>query len=234
MRGYGQFCPVAKACEVVAERWTPLVLRELLLGSRRFNEIRRGVPLMSRTLLAQRLRELEQAGVVESAAKARGRGHEYRLTEAGEELRSIIIALGEWGQRWAGSGLDPNDLDAGLLLWDMKRRIAADRLPEQRIVVRLELRGVPRSQSAWKTCWLVLERPEVDTCLKDPGFEVDLVVVADLKTLTRVWVGDVTFADAARAGTVRVEGPAPLARAFPTWLELSLLAGAPRPQRQPA
>jgi DNA-binding HxlR family transcriptional regulator len=234
MRGYGQFCPIARACEVVAERWTPLVLRELLLGSRRFNEIQRGVPLMSRTLLAQRLRELEQAGVVESTAKARGRGHEYRLTKAGEELRSIIMALGEWGQRWARSGLDPNDLDAGLLMWDMKRRIAIDRLPDRRVVVRLDLRGVPVSQRAWKTCWLVFERPDIDVCLKDPGFPVDVVVVADLKTLTRIWLGAVTFADAMRAGTVRVEGPQALARAFPTWLALSLLAGVARPEREPA
>jgi DNA-binding HxlR family transcriptional regulator len=229
MKSYGQFCPVAKACEIVAERWTPLVLRELLCGSTRFSELQRGVPLMSRTLLAQRLRELEDAGVVTSTPRARGRGREYRLTPAGQEARSLIEGLGEWGQRWARRRIDPEDLDAELLAWDMHRRLNVDRLPAQRVVVRFDLRGVPRHQLGRKTWWLVLNRPEVDLCLKDQGFEVDLIVDADLATLTRVWMGDMPLQDALGGGLIRPDGPRKLVQAFPTWFGLSLFAGVDRP-----
>jgi DNA-binding HxlR family transcriptional regulator len=229
MKTYGQFCPVAKACEIVAERWTPLVLRELLCGSTRFSELQRGVPLMSRTLLAQRLRELEDAGVVASAPRARGRGREYRLTPAGEEVRSVIMGLGEWGQRWARRQIAPDDLDAELLAWDMHRRLNVDRLPAQRVVMRFDLRRVPRHQPGRRTWWLVLTRPEVDLCLKDPGFEVDLTLDADLAALTRVWMGDMPLQDALRAELIRPDGPRDLVRAFPSWFGLSLFAGVERP-----
>lgn len=229
MKGYGQFCPVAKACEIVAERWTPLVLRELLCGSVRFNELQRGVPLMSRTLLAQRLRELEDAGVVSSTPRARGRGREYRLTSAGQELRPLIDALGRWGQRWATRGLHPDDLDAELLAWDLHRRLNVDRLPLRRVVVRFDLRGVPRGQPGRKTWWLVLKRPDVDLCLKDPGYEVDLTVGADLAALTRVWLGAEGLNDALRTGRIELDGPRDLVRAFPGWLGLSAFAGVERP-----
>jgi DNA-binding HxlR family transcriptional regulator len=229
MKSYGQFCPVAKACEIVAERWTPLVLRELLCGSTRFSELQRGVPLMSRTLLTQRLRELEDAGVVTSTPRARGRGREYRLTPAGEEARSLIVGLGEWGQRWARRQIGPDDLDAELLAWDMHRRLNLDRLPAQRVVVRFDLRGVPRHQLGRKTWWLVLDRPEVDLCLKDPGYEVDVTVDADLATLTRVWMGDMPLQDALHGGLIRPDGPRRLVQAFPSWFGLSLFAGVERP-----
>ena len=229
MKSYGQFCPVAKACEIVAERWTPLVLRELLCGSTRFSELQRGVPLMSRTLLTQRLRELEEAGVVASVPRARGRGREYRLTPAGEEVRSLIMGLGEWGQRWARRQVAADDLDAELLAWDMHRRLNVDRLPARRVVVRFDLRGVPRHQPGRKTWWLVLTLPEVDLCLKDPGFEVDLTVDADLMALTRVWMGDMPLQDALRGGLIRLDGPRALVLAFPTWFGLSLFAGVERP-----
>lgn len=229
MKGYGQFCPVAKACEIVAERWTPLVLRELLCGSTRFSELQRGVPLMSRTLLAQRLRELEDAGVVASVPRARGRGREYRLTAAGEEVRSIIVGLGEWGQRWARRTIEADDLDAELLAWDIHRRLNVDRLPPQRVVLRFDLRGVPRHQTGRKTWWLVLTRPDVDVCLKDPGFGVDLTVDADLLALTRVWMGDMPLAEARRAELVKIDGPRALVQAFGTWFGLSSFATVERP-----
>ena len=222
---YGQFCPVAKAAEVFAERWTPLILRELLAGSRRFSEIQRGVPLMSRSLLATRLRELERAGVL-----ARSEGG-YRLTEAGEELRPAVQALGTWGQRWARRQLERDgDYDAGLLLWAIRRGIRTDRLPERRVVVLFEFSGVPRGvkrgQRVW---WLVLNGPDVDVCLKDPGGETDLTVAADLKTFARAWMGDLPLAQAMRSGAVRIEGDRKLAREFPGWLALSPLAGVERP-----
>ena len=228
MKGYGQFCPVAKAAEIVAERWTPLVLRELLCGSRRFADLHRGVPLMSRALLAQRLRQLEDAGIIQSTPKTRGRGREYALTGAGQELRPVIEQLGGWGQRWARSQLGREDLDPGLLMWDIHRRVDVDRLPERRVVVRFDFRGAPRDSRCPTTWWLILQRPEIDLCLKDPGFEVDLVVHADVAALTRVWMGDVKLADMMRQGLIRLDGPPIFARAFPTWLTLSAFAGVER------
>lgn len=230
MHGYGQFCPVAKAAEIFAERWTPLVLRELVLGSRRFTDLHRGVPLMSRTLLAQRLHRLEEAGIIRSVPIARGRGREYHLTPAGEEFKQVIVGLGEWGQRWARGRIDAADLDAGLLMWDIHRRINVDRLPRERVVVRFDFRGgPPKATRAKGTWWLVLKRPEVEVCLQDPGFGADLYVRADIVALTRAWMGDVPLGEALRSGAITLEGPHDLARAFPGWLALSTLAGVPRP-----
>jgi DNA-binding HxlR family transcriptional regulator len=228
MKGYGQFCPIAVACEVFAERWTPLIVRELLAGARRFEEIRRCVPLISRSLLAQRLRELEDAGVVTSQPLPSGRGREYQPTRAAEELRAVIDQLGTWGQRWGASQFDPENLDMTLLMWNVRRRIDVRRLPARRVVVRFEFRGVPPRLRGFRTCWLVLERKGVDVCLKDPGFEVDLVVDADAATLARVWTGAVSFAEATRSGGLALDGPRDLVRAFPSWLLLSHYAHVDR------
>ena len=224
MYRYGQFCPIAAACEVFAERWTPLVLRELLSGSHHFNELQRGVPLMSRTLLAQRLRELEGAGIVERVPKPAGRGFEYRLSRAGEELRPIIMQLGEWGRQWVYRHVSKDDLDPSLLMWDMRRRINIEALPERRVVVQFEFSGLPRGTRGMKHWWLVLERPEVELCLKDPGHEVDLLVRADLFALTRVWMGQLKLPDAVRQGLIALQGAPALAKAFPGWLKLSVFA----------
>ncbi|HKQ18293.1 MAG TPA: helix-turn-helix domain-containing protein [Candidatus Eisenbacteria bacterium] len=230
MKGYGQFCPVAKAAEIFAERWTPLVLRELVCGSHRFSDLHRGVPLMSRTLLAHRLAQLEDAGIVRSAARVKGHGREYFLTPAGEEFRAVIEDLGEWGQRWARSKISADDLDPGLLMWDIRRRVKTDRLPDRRVVVRFDFRAVPKTVRSPTTYWLILERRSVDVCLKHPGFEVDLVVSADLAALTKAWMGDVGLADAMGSGLIRVEGPTALARAFPGWLARSGFADVKRPR----
>jgi hypothetical protein len=184
---------------------------------------------MSRTLLAQRLVQLEDAGIVRSAAKTKGRGREYFLTPAGEELRPVIERLGEWGQRWARSQITADDLDAGLLMWDIRRRMNTDRLPDRRVVVRFDFRAVPKTVRSQPTFWLILEHPDVDLCLKDPGCEIDLVVNADLVALTKAWMGDVRLSDAMRSGLVRIEGPRALVRAFPGWLALSGFADVERP-----
>jgi DNA-binding HxlR family transcriptional regulator len=215
------------ACEVFAERWTPLIVRELFAGSRRFSEIRRGMPLISRALLTQRLRHLEDVGVIES--RPVGRGREYRLSQAGAEFHGIIEGLGAWGQRWVHGRASAENLDASLLLWNLRRRLAVDQLPDRRVVVRFDFRGVPAGRGP-TTAWLVVTRKDVDVCLKDPGHGVDLVVAADLGTFTRVWLGDVSFDQAVRSRRISLEGPRDLVRAFPGWLLLSHYAGVARPR----
>lgn len=219
---YGQFCPVAVASEIFAERWTPVILRELVLGSRRFNDIQRGVPRISKALLVKRLRDLAAHGVISSA------GGEYRLTEAGQELGEVVVHLGKWGQRWT-MPVQRERLDAKLLTWDMRRRIAVDRLPEKRVTVRFDFRGVPATHKAPKTYWLVMERPDVDLCIIEPGFDVDVYVDADLAEFSKVWLGEFPIRHAIRDGTVKLNGDRQLVRDFPSWLLLSTLAAVPRP-----
>ena len=223
-RGYGQFCPVAKAAEVLTERWTPLVVRELLMGSTRFNELRRGVPLMSPTLLSERLKALERAGIVERHG---GGAHPaYRLTEAGEELRPIVEMMGVWGQRWVRDAAHELDLDAALLMWDIRRGVRSQRLGEARVVVRFEFPNAPRGKKHW---WLVMDGDETDLCLTDPGHAIDLRIVTDVETMTRVWMGDCSIGEALRAGDLQLEGPARLQRRFPGWLGLSTFGAVERP-----
>ena len=229
MKGYGQFCPVAVASEVFAERWTPLILRELFCGSHRFNDIRRGLPLISRTLLAQRLRELEDAGVLESRPLPGGRGRDYRLTKAGEEFREVVDGLGAWGQRWVHRQFDPENLDVGVLMWNVRRGINVERLPAERVVVRFDFRGLSAHYKGMRTWWLILKSAEVDLCLKDPGFDVDIVVTAEAAAMARIWMGQMEFAHALRAGTMRLDGPRPLVQALPGWLLLSHYAHVARP-----
>ncbi len=225
MKGYGQFCPLAVACEVFAQRWTPLILREIFNGARKFNEIHRGLPLISRTLLAERLRQLQEAGVVEFGGTTKG---EYRLTRAGTEFKDVIEGLGQWGQRWTVR-VQRENLDAGFLMWNVRRRIDIERLPDRRIVVHVKFNGVPKRGRYGSSFWLVLEKPRVELCLSDPGIEVDLAVEADLGAFAHAWLGDESFSDVLRDGRVTVKGPARLARAFPSWLLRSHFAEVPRP-----
>lgn len=228
MAGFGQFCPIAMACEVFAERWTPIILRELFAGSHRFNEIHRCIPLISRPLLARRLRDLEAAGVIRSTPHVKGKPREYHLTESGMEFRPAVQALGTWGQRWTVR-VQPDKLDSGLLMWNIRRRIALDRLPPRRVVAQFEFRGVPSGRSMLNKCWLILERSGCEVCLSDPGFEVDLYIDADLASMARVWLGDLKFAEAVREKKVRVSGASALVKEFPGWLLLSHYAAVPRP-----
>jgi DNA-binding HxlR family transcriptional regulator len=217
--GYGQFCPVARGAELFAERWTPLIVRELLNGSHRFNELRRGLPHISRTVLSERLSTLERSGLVERRSPGDGNGHGYYLTAAGEELKPVVQALGSWGYKWLSRDLKPDNLDADLLMWFLHRRIRVENLPADRVVVCFRFRGVPRPY------WLVLERPSVDLCLSDPGYEVDLRIEADVEALTRVYLGHVTFAAAARAGANRLDGAPRHRKAFPSWLGTTVFSG---------
>lgn len=224
MDSYAQFCPIAKASEVIGRRWMLLVLRELLCGSRQFNDIHRGVPKMSRTLLTKRLSELEEEGLVERRTAAGGYP-EYHLTAAGEALRPIVVELGGWGKRWVGTGVAPQDLDAGVLMWDVQRRIERERLPDRRVVVYFRFTDAPPKH---RDFWLVLENVAVDLCLKDPGYDPELYVTTDVETFTKIWLGDIALDRALRADTLTVSGPSRLRRQFPNWLGLSLFAGVRR------
>jgi DNA-binding HxlR family transcriptional regulator len=229
--GYGQFCPVAVASEVFAERWTPIILRELFAGSDQFNQIHRGIPLISRALLARRLKELEAAGVIAKEPLPGQRGHRYSLTEAAKEFRPVIEALGTWGQRWTVR-IQRKNLDAGFLMWNVRRRVARELLPDRRVLVCFRFTSVPSSYRGARVFWLLLERTHVDVCLEDPGFEVDLEVHADLAAMAAVWLGDIPFEDALRAGSIKLMGPRALMKAFPSWLMLSHFARVPRPEQR--
>jgi len=224
MNGYGQFCPVAKAAEILTERWTLLVLRELLFGSRRFNDLRKGVPLMSPTLLSKRLRFLQAMGVIEKRRAPSGKGWEYRPTNAGKELGPVVEMLGVWGQRWVRSRLTPDDLDPGLLMWDIRRRVDPQQFPSRRIAVQFEFSDVPQAKRRW---WLVSEKGGVDFCVTDPGLEVGLYILTDLRTMTAVWMGDISLKHAVESGRVDLEGALELKRTLRSWLQLSTLAGVP-------
>jgi DNA-binding HxlR family transcriptional regulator len=220
MLGYGQFCPVARGAEVFGERWTPLVVRELMCGSTRFNDIRRGVPRISTTLLVQRLRKLEQIGVV-ARVRAPG-GSEYRLTAAGEELRPLVMALGHWGSRWIGSRLKRDQLDAGFLMWDIRRFARRELFPaERRIVVQFRLTDARQGERVW---WLVVEKGEVDLCRDDPGHEVTLIIESTVRALTEIWTGDLLPEDAVSRRAIRVLGDARDARNVWSWIGASAFA----------
>lgn len=207
MKSYNQFCPVAKAAEVFAERWTPLIVRELCYGPKLFGELQAALPLMSRTLLAARLRELAVAEIVAMEPKDRGRGHLYRLTPAGEAFRPIIELMGGWGQTWAQGRIQPGDLDAEILVWGMRRQIDPAELPARRFVIRFEFSGVPKRQRNRRYWWLVLQPDDIEVCLKDPLLPVDVVVAADLGAFTRVWMGHLGLPEALAAGAVTFTGP---------------------------
>jgi DNA-binding HxlR family transcriptional regulator len=222
MRAYGQFCPVALGAEVFAERWTPLILRELLAGSHRFSELQRGLPGIPRALLTQRLGSLQRAGLIERRPTQAGRGWEYHLSPAGLSFQPVVEALGRWGYQWAAEQLRPDNLDAGLLMWFLRRRVRVDRLPEERVTVQFEFRGADR-----RRFWLVLHRPEADLCLADPGFDTDLWVTADVRTFTQVYLGHVGIASALGDGSVTLAGRGDFRRAFSGWIGVSPFASSP-------
>jgi DNA-binding HxlR family transcriptional regulator len=222
-KGYGQFCPVSRAAEILAERWTPLVVRELLCGSVRFNDLQRGVPRMSSALLSRRLKELEYAGIVERRPAEKGRGQEYHLTEAGRDLFPILDGMGLGAQRWARNDLTADEnLDPDLLMWDIRRRVTAEGIPaDRRFVVLFQLSGVPVNRRRY---WVVFDHGEADLCIKDPGYEVDLYVSAQLRTLTQIWLGHVTIGEAVRDERLSFDGARGDIEAFASWFALSSTA----------
>jgi DNA-binding HxlR family transcriptional regulator len=224
MNRYHQYCPVARASEIFADRWTPLIVRELLAGSLQFNRIERGLPGISRSLLCSRLRHLADAGVVER--RKTGSTIEYHLTEAGRDLQGILDRLGAWGVRWAFGEPKPEELDPVLLLWKMHQRIRRAHLPPTRIVVEFDFTG-----HNGRRLWLILEPREVSVCLKPPGFDSDLIVRADLMFFHRVWLGYIEYDAAIRSHGIVVKGSPALARDFPRWLTWSPMARFVRVER---
>lgn len=229
MNRYGQYCPCARAVEILGDRWTLLIVREMLYGSQHFNELERGLPGISRALLAERLRRLQHAGVIERLVAPTGRATGYHLTQAGVELQPIVDALVEWGAKWAFGEPEPSELDPMLLLWWMQYGIYTERLPPHRVVVEFNFRGVRESNY-----WMVIEKDDVSVCLKHPGFDTDVLVTTDLAALYQVWMGRLSFVEAVREGRIELDGVRPLVRGFPRWLALSPVAGAVRRARPTA
>jgi DNA-binding HxlR family transcriptional regulator len=226
MTEYRQYCPVARASEILADRWTPLIVRELLAGSQHFNEIERGLPGISRSLLVSRLRHLEDRGVIERQQHQRPNRIEYSLTEAGRDLQRVIERLGEWGVRWAFGEPKPEELDPGVLLWKMRQRVDRSRLPAGRTVIEFDFTG-----RRGRRLWLVLTPQEVSVCLKPPGFDSDLILHSDLGLFYRVWLGSIGYAEATRCGGVSVEGPRALVSDLPRWFKWSPMAPFVRAHR---
>jgi DNA-binding HxlR family transcriptional regulator len=211
MRTYGQYCPIARGAEVFAERWTPLVVRNLYLGCGTFGEILEGAPGLSRSLLSHRLKQLERLGIVESAPKPGGRGRTYKLTPSGHELYRVCESLGEWGARWLE--IAPENLDPFVALWSMCLRLRRDRLPSGRVVIRFDFTGhEPRERY-----WLLIERGETEICKEYPGLDEDLFVTAEAEAFVKWHAGQLSWAEATRDDRIVLEGPAQLARAFPSW-----------------
>jgi DNA-binding HxlR family transcriptional regulator len=223
MRGYGQYCPLARSAEVLGDRWTLLIIREMLHGVSHFNELERFLPGISRSVLSQRLRYLQQAGLIERREDADTRKTMYVLTEAGRDLRPVVQVLGNWGAKWAFGDPDPAELDPDLVVRWISRHLARENLPPRRVVVNFVVTG-----SSIRRYWLVIEPGDVSVCMHDPGFGVDAVVRSDAETLYRVYTGELAFAAARRAGRLDLESMPAVARQGPTWFAWSSFAPAVR------
>lgn len=221
---YSQFCPVAMAAEVLCTRWTMVLIRELVAGSTRFNDLRRGVPRMSPTLLSKRLAELEDAGVLRRVSIEGEPAHlGYQLTEAGRDLEPVVDAIGKWGQKWVEAEPSLGNLDPGLLMWDMRRNLDPKPMPDSRTVIAFDYLDQPAERRHW---WLIVEPgAEVDLCSIDPGFQVDLHVETDLKCMTAIWMGLTTVRKEVSNDNMFLDGDDSLAHTMQEWLGLSPFAG---------
>jgi DNA-binding HxlR family transcriptional regulator len=218
---YKQFCPLAMAAEVLCTRWTMVLLREFIAGSTRFNDLRRGVPKMSPSLLSKRLKEMEAIGIVERRSVPGETGvHDYHLTAAGRDLQGVVMEMGFWGQKWVESRLSLKNLDPSLLMWDMRRNLNPEPLPKRRSVIQFLYSDLPSTKSHW---WLVIERDgEVDLCWSDPGFDVDLFITTNLRTMTAIWMGVTTVAR--ERDKIEFSGSKAMASTMQVWLGLSPFA----------
>jgi DNA-binding HxlR family transcriptional regulator len=225
--GYGQyFCPLTRGAEIFAARWTPIIVRNLLMGCTTFSEIRDGAPGIPRSLLTERLRQLELLGIVERRPKPSGRGSLYELTTMGRSLEPVCDELGKWGAKWLEA--TPTKLDPGVLLWAVCKSMDPDQLPDDRVVVQVRFRDVPKNRY-----WLLVQRPEPEVCRKPPGYDEDLAVTSDTESLSKWHMGDLTLGQAMHADLVTIEGPRHLVREFSSWGGTSKFASV-EPARQRA
>jgi DNA-binding HxlR family transcriptional regulator len=231
--GYEQFCPVAKASEVFATRWTPLILRELMAGIHSFNDIHRGIPLVSRAVLVARLRELEEHGIVERRPRPHTSGAEYWLTPAGNAFRPVVHELRQWGLTHGRDRVKAGDLDPAVLLWGFRKRVARQVLPHQRIIVRFEFSSVPATRTKYRIMWLILDRAGVDVCVKDPGYDIDLVFRGDIADFVAVYLGHAQWRTMA-GNALLIEGKHSLAQQLPGWLKLDKVMSGDGLIAQPA
>ena len=220
MTDYGQFCPVAKATEVLGERWMLLVLRELMLGTHRFSEFQRALSRISLSLLTKRLKELEHAGIIVRKSQLNRRGFEYYLTPAGKELARIVQHLASWGMRWARGQLNDDELDVEFLMWDIQRRLQLDKLPDGETILCFIFDDLTK----FKNWWLVVRDGRVDLCTENPGKDVDLYVSTTLRNLVEVWEGDVEIKMAQRKKLIKTQGNAQLSKNMSEWLGICLYA----------
>ncbi len=218
MRTYGQYCPIARGAEIFAERWTPVIVRNLYLGCESFNEILEGAPGLSRTLLSQRLKQLERLGIVETVPKPASRGHYYELTPAGHDLFKVCVSLGEWGARWLE--LAPAHLDPFVALWSMCNALRRDRLPDRRIVIQFDFTGRKRPERYW----LLIELGDTEICKKYLGLDEDLFITAEAEAFVKWHLGQLSWDAATREQRIELHGPSWLVRAFPTWNKRSMFA----------
>ena len=213
MRSYGQYCPIARASEILAERWTPIILRDILNGVNTFTKLAEGAPGLSRTLLSSRLNELHRAGVVGIEPNPSGRGNIYTPTDAGRDLGQVMLALGTWGERWIE--LAPEHLDPGVVLESWVRLyLDYDRLPDRRVVVRFEFPDLPIKGNE---LWCIFNGTQSEVCRTHPGFTEDLVARIESRALSEWHLGHITWGEAIRDHRIQVTGPPTLARALPTW-----------------
>lgn len=220
---YGQFCPIAKATEIIGEKWTILIIRELLMGGSRFNELQRGLSLISPTILSRRLDSLVEYGLVARKKIPGQRGYEYLPTDSCKELLPVIRSLGDWGMRWARSNLSEKDYDVELLMLYLKRSVVPEKLIGSETVIRFHFTDIER----YPDWWLVARRDEVDLCVNDPGKEVDVWFTSSVKTLAGIWMGEGTYRQAVRNGALKLVGNPLLTRNVTEWMSNSLFAGLP-------
>jgi DNA-binding HxlR family transcriptional regulator len=215
MRVYGQYCPVARTAELFAERWTPIIVRNLLNGCRTFTEIRQGAPGIPTALLAQRLESLQRSGIIDREPAPTGRGATYRLTEMGRELKAVCDAMGQWGARWLE--IEPHHMDPAYVLWATTKSVDVDKLPEQTVVVRFHMRDRPQERY-----WLVLRRPEPELCTNgSAGYTEDIVVQTDSACLIDIHLKRTTYRAAIRDERLVLTGAPRLTRAFVSWIRPS-------------
>ncbi|MBT3558224.1 MAG: helix-turn-helix transcriptional regulator [Rhodospirillales bacterium] len=219
---YGQFCPIAMTSEILAVKWVPLIIRELLCGSYRFGDLQKGVPKMSPSLLSARLKDLEFSGVVRTEPTPSGRGYEYFLTEAGEEMRPLIMMFGNWSEKWLTHEIPDGDLDPSLLMWDIRRRVVSNAAPTSgRFIVEFQFSGTAPKHQRW---WIVFESDEADLCVRNPGYDIDLTVSSSLRVLVEIWMGRRSLKASIRNGDLVLDGSRKDCAYFPKWFSLGVFA----------